>query len=121
MLGGFVNVINGAKLTSIDNAICNNSKWDGIKFEANPAEENTLLVYPNPANTNFSILYNGKDIATVNYYIVDMLGKEIKKGLLQSFISQEINTANFTEGVYSVYLSKSDKVFKKQKLVVLKY
>ncbi len=121
MLGGFINVINGAKLSSIDNAICNNSKWDGIKFEANPAEENTLLVYPNPANNNFSLLYNGNDIAVVNYYIVDMLGKEIKRGSLQSFISQEINTTSFSEGVYTVYLSKSNKVFKKQKLVVFKY
>ncbi|MBA3681838.1 MAG: T9SS type A sorting domain-containing protein [Bacteroidetes bacterium] len=121
MLGGFVNVLNGAKLTSIDNAICTNSKWDGIRSEASPAEENALLIYPNPANTNFSLLYNGDDIAVVNYYIVDMLGKEIKKGYLQSYISQEINTSDFSEGVYTVYLSKSNKVFKKQKVVILKY
>lgn len=121
MLGGFINVINGAKLSSIDNAICNNSKWDGIKFEPDPAEENTLLVYPNPANTDFTILYNGDDIAEVNFSVVDVLGKEVTKGILRSFISQEINTANYSEGVYFIFLSKSNKVFKKQKLVVIKY
>jgi len=120
MLGGLVNIVNGAKLTSIDNAICNNSKWDGIKRVENPAAENSLLIYPNPTNNSFSLLYNGTDIAEVDYKVVDMLGKEIRRGKLMSFISEEINTAAFSEGVYSIYLIKSNKVFKKQKLVVIK-
>jgi hypothetical protein len=120
-LGGFINIVNGAKLSSIDNAICKNSKWDGIKRELNPAEENSLLVYPNPTNSGFNLLYNGSDIAAVDYTVTDMLGKTIRQGTLRSYISEEIDTATFSEGVYSVYLSKSNKVFKKQKLIVLKY
>ena len=79
------------------------------------------MIFPNPANTNFSILYNGANIVDANYSIIDVLGKEIKKGLLSSNVSEEINTINFSEGVYSVSLIKNDKVFAKQKLVVLRY
>lgn len=121
LLGGQLNLINGAKLAPIDNAICFNSKWDGVKTESNPSQENILLLFPNPANNNFSILYNGANIVDANYSIVDMLGQEIKKGFISSNVSQEVNTANFSEGVYSVSLSKNNKVFTKQKLVVLKY
>ena len=121
LLGGQLNLLDGSKLAPIDNAICFNSKWDGVKTAVNPAEENTLLIFPNPANTNFSILYNGANIVDANYSIIDVLGKEIKKGLLSSNVSEEINTINFSEGVYSVSLIKNDKVFAKQKLVVLRY
>ncbi|MBL7912368.1 MAG: T9SS type A sorting domain-containing protein [Bacteroidia bacterium] len=120
MLGGLLKVIDGAQLTSIDNAICTNSKWDGVKRTASPADENSLLVFPNPATENFSILYNGEDLVEATYVVADVLGKELKRGTIAPNVSQDINTSTFSEGVYFVFLSKNKEVVKKQKLVVLR-
>ena len=120
MLGGLLKVIDGAQLTSIDNAICTNSKWDGVKRTASPADENSLLVFPNPATENFSILYNGEDLVEATYVVADVLGKELKRGIIAPNVSQDINTSTFSEGVYFVFLSKNKEVVKKQKLVVLR-
>ncbi len=120
MLGGLLKVVDGAQLTSIDNAICNNSKWDGVKITASPADENSLLVFPNPAAENFSILYNGEDLADATFMVVDILGKELKRGIITANVSQDINTTTFSEGVYFIYLSKNKEVVKKRKLVVLR-
>jgi hypothetical protein len=121
MLGGRLNITNGAQLTSVDNAICTSSSWDGVKIAPNPSDENSLLVFPNPANNTFSILYNGSDILDATYSIIDVLGKQIKNGIINSNVSQEINTSTFSEGVYFISLIKDQKVYKQQKLVVLKY
>ena len=121
MLGGQLTLTDGAQLAPIDNAICHNSTWDGVKIATNPSTENTLLIFPNPTSSNFSILYNGTDIIDANYNIVDVLGKQIKNGSITSNVSQEINTSTFSEGVYFVSLSKDNKTFQKQKLIVLKY
>ncbi|MDP3567348.1 T9SS type A sorting domain-containing protein [Sediminibacterium sp.] len=121
MLGGQLTLTDGAQLAPIDNLVCQNSNWDGVKMATNPSAENTLLLFPNPTNSNFSILYNGTDILEANYSIVDVLGKELKSGVITSNVSQEINTTTFSEGVYVVSLTKNNKTFQKQKLVVLKH
>ena len=120
MDGALVNITGGATVTSLDPSVCKNSKWDGITSSGNLVLINKLIIYPNPSGNSFNLLYNGSDIAEVTYSIIDVLGKEIKKGSVNTNFSNHIETDSFNEGVYIVTLNKKGKVFEQQKLVIVK-
>lgn len=118
--GGIVNITDGAIVTSLDASVCNNSHWSGIISAGSVFETNKLAIYPNPANTDFTILYNGSDLGEVTYSIMDVLGKVIKNGTINANFLNVIETTNFNEGVYIVTINKNDKIFEQKKLVVVK-
>jgi hypothetical protein len=120
MQGGLLKLEDGAIFTSIDTLTCKNSKWDGVKYAENPHQENSLIMYPNPTDGNFHLMYTGTEKEEVSFIITDLLGKELKKGKLASFLSLEITADTFSSGVYVVSLSQNKKVISTRKLVVVR-
>ncbi len=120
MDGGIVNIVDGASFSALDSVVCKKSKWDGIKAQGGLVEESSVLVYPNPANGNFNILYNGSDISEITFSVFDVLGKEMRSGKVNANFVNQINTNNFNEGVYVITLYKNKTAFEKQKIVIVK-
>jgi hypothetical protein len=119
-LGALLNVTNGARLSAIDTTFCRNSKWDGIKKEPHPKEENALLLYPNPAINHFRLLYAHHEDRHTEYSLFDVLGNEIRRGTLSNNLATQINVESLSEGLYFIVIRGEDNVFEKQKLIILK-
>lgn len=89
-----------------------------LTFRANAAStgitENTLenvSLYPNPARDIVNISGGSKN---TNFEMVDILGKKIKTGKLDSDGSYRINTSSMLNGVYFLtFTEKGSKVTKK--------
>jgi hypothetical protein len=65
--------------------------------------ENEVSFYPNPAQKELNIQSNTIDFSkNVNYYISDVTGKTIKKGMAKN---KKINVENLNAGVYFINLS----------------
>ncbi|MCW3076007.1 MAG: hypothetical protein JWO32_616 [Bacteroidetes bacterium] len=120
MYGGALQVAPGSTLTSIDPAICQNSKWDGVKIIGDETAENKLVIFPNPATSSFKLIYNGVEGTQFDYIIMDVLGNEILNGRLNSDFTGEINSALLQPGVYFINLYLDKKIAGKQKLVIVK-
>ena len=71
-------------------------------------EEKIFSVYPNPSNDKLKISSLGKNLQ-VTYYILDMNGKEVKRGNFNSSDSvensSEITISDFSQGVYSIHFT----------------
>lgn len=118
--GGVLNVTDGAKILPLDPLMCKNSNWDGIVNGGNFVDENKLVVYPNPAGSNFNILYNGVDVENITYCVVDVFGNIVKKGNMEKDFSNSISTITLQDGMYFVMLNRDNKVFEKKKILVFK-
>lgn len=77
-------------------------------------------VFPNPANTGFSLLYNTSYNKEVYFKIADVLGKEYSSGLLRTNTVHEIKTESFVNGIYFITLVRDNKVIEKKKLIIIK-
>lgn len=120
MQGGLLNLTNGARVASLDTALCSNSKWDGVINLQDIAEDGQLVVFPNPASTVYSILYNGDDAEDVTFTVTDMLGNILRSGTLRSDLMITESCATYSAGVYFVSLYKGKSFLKSKKIIVLK-
>lgn len=68
-------------------------------------EENMFSVFPNPSNDKIKISYLANNLQA-SYFIIDMSGKQIKSGFLNSSKNNdnifEINISDFPQGIYSI-------------------
>lgn len=97
-----VNIVNGYSLLSTEN---------------NEKASTGVTVWPIPNNGSFSILVSN-DVAKAEFIIYDILGKEIKKGTLNSNTQENINLQS--KGVFIIKVSDATtkKVLHTQKIIV---
>lgn len=74
-------------------------------FEPNPLSNenfynNSLIIYPNPANDYIKIENNKTTSENFNYKIIDVTGRIVKSGF--SKFNMEINIENFSDGIYTI-------------------
>ncbi len=65
-------------------------------------------LYPNPASTSISLLFNAITENDIVYSITDMTGKIIVKSTIQPYVginNKEINVSNFDNGFYTITLN----------------
>lgn len=77
----------------------------------------SLSIFPNPAKTQFNLVYNSNETQTATVQILDMSGRIVLQDniLLQSGLNQQtISTANLQQGMYLVLLNGN----KTQKLII---
>ena len=79
-----------------------------------------LGIYPNPANTSVSLLFNSRSTSAVEYSISDLLGARVAGGSLEANVKLEINTKELKTGVYFVTLVQDNVLIEKQKLSITK-
>lgn len=79
----------------------------------NYTEENTLNVYPNPANNFTEIVYSTPSAVYVSMKIIDVTGREMAAQNMRSFTGInkfKIDVSAFPAGVYYVILNKNGSV-----------
>lgn len=70
--------------------------------------ENTMKIYPNPANEFTNVILNIKEQANVSLKLMDLQGKEISiknYGSLNGMKEININTSHLNAGVYFIELN----------------
>ncbi|WP_204344070.1 T9SS type A sorting domain-containing protein [Psychroserpens algicola] len=98
------------------------SVWEAIptsetlSVEDNELAVSSLKVYPNPANTNFTIALNNSLDADVTIY--NMLGKVVFKGSTTNGKIEISNNGNLTPGLYIVSAAKDDNKTVQTKLII---
>lgn len=63
-----------------------------------------LSIFPNPANENFEISFNGEFAEDVHLTVVDITGKTVYAQYLGTFSKAKVNTAQIPPGYYFVSL-----------------
>lgn len=78
-----------------------------------------LDVYPNPAQESFRISYTRTDLGNATYVVTDALGKHIVNGKLEGgqVKAAEVNTAQWTAGVYFLRLLDGDRALTRKVMV----
>lgn len=117
--GGILNLVDGAQLSPMDPSVCKNSKWDGVVNAGKLIDGDGVLLYPNPSSSEVRIVYNGMEVDEVNYTVIDAYGKLVGSGQMNTDYSGSFNTQALAEGIYFITLSKGNKIFEKQKLLVV--
>lgn len=80
----------------------------------------TMSIYPNPANDVAVVTVNLQNESSVNMKIVDLNGKTIAVrdyGVMNGAATIQVNTSNFTAGVYVVELTIDNAVVKRRLVV----
>lgn len=75
------------------------------------ATENSLLLYPNPNNGSFNLVFNSVSKSTYKIQITNTLGQVIYQENLKDFTGnyfKNIDIANYGKGVYTVNISNAD-------------
>jgi Secretion system C-terminal sorting domain len=65
-------------------------------------------LYPNPASTSISLLFNAITENDIVYTITDMTGKIVAKNTIQPYVginNKEISLSNFDNGLYTITLN----------------
>jgi hypothetical protein len=83
-------------------------------------EIHQLMVYPNPSSSDFNVYYKTGEMIEVQYFITDILGKQLKAGRIKSNTVSEINTVNLSNGIYFLAVYKDANLLDKQKLILSK-
>jgi hypothetical protein len=105
-------VESGACSDSTNSSVLNVLIPDGIKVHQ---KQNTLAVYPNPANDFISIVIN-ESLVNSNYTIVDQLGRSVLTGKLHDSVNR-VDIEKLTAGYYILVLDgKKELSFKLIKL-----
>lgn len=81
-------------------------KIDFVGVENNTDVKETFKVYPNPANSEVSIVLNDTELSTIE--IVDVTGKIIYTNKINN--TTQINVSDWEKGVYIVRLISNNKV-----------
>lgn len=74
----------------------------------------TAQVYPNPAKNSIHISQNGSNSETIQFTLIDIHGKAVKKGELSS---ETINVSELSSGVYLLLLETGEEIIR-HKLVI---
>ena len=78
----------------------------------------TLSLYPNPANTSFTIELNNIDVSSYDVIIFNNLGQKIQQKLELNGASTVINSANMPNGIYYINVIVDNDIVATQKLVI---
>ena len=96
------------------------SNWDNTTgFSVNKANVSTLTLYPNPAQSEMSIVLPFEQNSEVSIKIVDVTGREVYSKQTMSIEKENINISNLSNGVYLVMAKQGD-VKLTQKLFIRK-
>jgi hypothetical protein len=102
----------------IDNISIYNQTNSGIE---NTVSENTVSIYPNPAENTVNFNLNITKNEEVNYTIYNSLGQVVAQMSLGELTSgnhiQNVDISNFAKGVYSINIVVGGEIFN-QKLIV---
>jgi len=84
--------------------------------------EPQLEVYPNPANNNLFILFNGHShLQSIDLEIYNILGELVmNKQIVSSNAPSSINIASIASGCYIIVLKNRSSILYKDKLIVIK-
>jgi hypothetical protein len=85
----------------------------------NMTVKNSMVVYPNPSKGIVNINLNGLALKNASVIVSDILGNELKKISLKNSESQQINIAEFQDGIYFVKI-KSDSGELSQRVILKK-
>jgi trimeric autotransporter adhesin len=88
----------------------NIARWTDIASIAELSDNNTIRVYPNPANTILSIEMSSTHKG-MNYTIFNELGQQVESGKLNSSQYTPINVSTYTSGIYLVNVSDGGRQF----------
>jgi hypothetical protein len=80
-----------------------------------------ILVFPNPANNEVTILIVSDNERIENWSLIDNYGREIKSNKLNQGISININTSEIENGIYMVRIFTTNGKNYLQKLIVTHY
>ncbi len=78
-----------------------------------------ILLYPNPADHQMSILFNTKAKEEIIWKVIDMKGVEMAEGKVGRGISEfSIDTQNYASGLYNLFLGNSNIDFQSKTFVI---
>ncbi|MDD3741645.1 MAG: T9SS type A sorting domain-containing protein, partial [Bacteroidales bacterium] len=103
-----------------DNIGCQKTVSQNVQLNvsvSNPAYNDVLSIFPNPASDIFVISYKKSDYEDVLIKISDIKGSIVFESFLDK---QEIEVKNLNTGIYFVNLYKSDAVIAVEKLIITK-
>ncbi|WP_400077493.1 T9SS type A sorting domain-containing protein [Winogradskyella sp. R77965] len=89
---------------------------ESLSIEDNELSATSIKVYPNPANTNFTIALNNNVNAEVKIY--NLLGKVVYQGLTTNGKIEVRNNRNLTSGLYIVTATAEDNKTVQTKLII---
>ncbi len=73
--------------------------------------ENDIVIYPNPAKNNFTVILNNNNINKIE--LTDITGKQILEQNIKNTDKIDISTANIQSGIYFIKLSGNKTITKK--------
>ncbi|QOD59949.1 T9SS type A sorting domain-containing protein [Polaribacter haliotis] len=76
---------------------------------------NQFLVYPNPASSNFTI--SSENLKLENIEIYNLLGKKVFHEKVKNESKIEINTSNFSKGIYLIKIKSENKIISKKLII----
>ena len=82
---------------------------------------NQVIVYPNPVNDILNINFELNKLTATKIELLDLSGKQIGIILhenLKGMISEEINTSDFTNGIYFVKIQAESETITKKIVVI---
>jgi len=89
---------------------------ESLSIEDNELSLSSVKVYPNPANTNFTIALNNNVNADVKIY--NLLGKVVYKGLTINGKIEISNNGHFTSGLYIISATTDNNKTVQTKLII---
>ncbi len=84
-----------------------------------PGDEHIIILYPNPANGNLTILREGSTLTTQRFRIISMSGKIVFEGFLEEGIIKAQFSLNLNAGIYVVQVLSGNLTTAAQKLIVI--
>lgn len=95
-------------------------KYTKVNVKSESQFQNTLNVYPNPANESLFLLFNSSINMTFDYSIRDILGRELLNGRIESGQNLEINTNSLINGIYFITLVQNNQVVENKRFAIVK-
>ena len=113
---------NGNVIHSIADETDDRSKWEliptsqALSINDNEIGLSSVIIHPNPANTNFTIVTKGLNKATLKIY--NLMGKLIYKDSIDKEITLINNYGRFKSGIYLVRVVDQNQKIYNNKLII---
>lgn len=105
-------------LYDVPGSPCDSLGIDGTTALQSLDEEVSIQVFPNPTsdviNIDWNSIYPGK------WYLTDILGRNLKDGIVKDRLTTQIDMHNFPSGLYYVLLYMNDDLVETHKVVLIK-